>query len=70
MPIRAFWFMAGQLKRLFAEQDIRALRIANCAQSFEAAKELAEILEADLGHTGRQEESLDEDGWNDLKNMR
>lgn len=69
MPIRAFWFMASQIRRLLAEQDIRSLRIANQAQSYESAKSYFETLQAELGMTGRQEEALDEEGWAELKRM-
>lgn len=40
MPIKVFWSLVGNIHKIEADEDRRALRVALCSQSSEGAKAL------------------------------
>ena len=76
LPVITFWFMAATLIRLMAEQDMRALTIANAAQSSEGAEasqkrlvmEMSGKTEAELVEEAMTAE-LDREGLDSLRMM-
>jgi hypothetical protein len=74
MPIRAFWLLNGNIRRIRATQDIRDLMTAISAQSAEGAKELQERLVLEIGevYKGPPQQlqvERDEEGFNELRSM-
>lgn len=66
LPLRTFWSLNRQVDRLNAEADQRALRVANSAQSPEAAKALTEQLRLELDSPIVMEKKFDEAKFLDL----
>lgn len=48
MPLRSFWALTGNIHKIEADEDRRALRIAVCAQSSEGVKSLFDEYEQKL----------------------
>jgi len=74
LPIRVFWFMNNTIHRVVAEQDMRALTVANAAQSAEGTKEHRERLVVSLGEVIKHDgpppvENLDRAGLQGLKGL-
>jgi hypothetical protein len=72
LPIRAFWTLNGNVNRLLAEEDLRALMLHTQRQSVEGAvgydkKLRAEVFPADP--TDPRNAERDEAGFADLKAM-
>lgn len=74
LPIRAFWLMHGNIRRVKAGEDIRSLVVAMSAQSAEGAKECQERLVLEMGQIARNHEvtpviqaERDEAGFAELK---
>lgn len=70
LPIHVFWMLSGNVNRIRAEEDLRALRIGNMAQGQGGASELAEKLVKEMGEvckTDPRNEQRDEEGFADLK---
>lgn len=49
MPLRAFWSFQGQVNRLRAEEDLRAIQVTAAGQSGEVYKEVSETLRTEHG---------------------
>ena len=49
MPIRCFWTLSGNINRIQAQDDIRALSLACYSQDKEAATTYRERLEMEMG---------------------
>jgi len=71
MPIRAFWLMSGNIRRLRASNDMRTLAVAAAAQSADGYKETHERLVLEIGtvYAGPTSVERDEAGLNELKMM-
>lgn len=75
MPIRAFWLMSGNIRRVRAGNDLRAMMVATVAQAPEGAKEMQERLVLEMGDVyvsktvSPLEVERDEEGFNELKAM-
>lgn len=73
MPIRAFWALVGNIHKIEADEDRRALRIAVGAQSSEGIKTLFDEFDDKLKgvvvgpESGPMNAKRDEDGIKDLK---
>lgn len=55
LPMRTFWFMSNSIERILAQKDMRALTVAVCGQSSEAAIDHREKLVLELGPVVEQE---------------
>lgn len=74
MPIRAFWTMSGNIRRLRASSDVRDLMVAVAAQAPDGVKDLQERLTLEIGtvYVGPppgMEVERDEEGFNELRSM-
>ena len=75
MPLRAFWALVGNVHKIEADEDRRALRIAVCAQSSEGVKSLFDEYEKKLegvvvtSADNPMNAVRDEQGVQDLKDM-
>lgn len=49
IPLKRFWFLANQVDRLRAEQEIRQLQLLGSAQSGDAYKEAIKALKNEMG---------------------
>lgn len=58
-PLKTFWSLQRQITALRAEEDQRALAIASCTQSGEAAGRLQEQLKNELGEPVVKETTFD-----------
>ena len=83
MPIRRFWLFSGNVDRIQAQKDLRALAISASSQDSKAATECRNRLVIELGNiqetdapvyhsgetTAQLDEERDEAGFNELKMM-
>jgi len=74
MPIRAFWTMSGNIRRLRASSDLRDLMVVSAAQSADGYKETHERLVLEIGtvyvgDSNPMNVERDEAGFNELKMM-
>lgn len=83
MPIRRFWLFSGNVDRIHAQEDLRALAVAASAQDGKSATECQKRLVVELGtvqetdapetasgeYHPQLEEQRDEAGFNELKMM-
>lgn len=74
IPIRAFWLMNGCVGRLLAEKDLRAITVQQSRHGGEAATQVRQHLEIEMGTTGRVKEEVnpllaerDQTGFEELK---
>lgn len=67
MPIKRFWLLSGSIDRMYASNDIRAIRVAAAVLSNEAYEEISSHLAETVGEISRREFYLDVDAINDLK---
>ena len=71
MPVKAFWLMSGNIRRIRAGEDIRRLMTNAAAQSGEGVKELQNRLVLELGEVFSEKAGIhverDEAGFNELK---
>ena len=49
MPVRAFWLMSSNIRRVRANEDVRSLMIASAAQSAEGIEDVRERLILEIG---------------------
>lgn len=75
MPIRRFWLFVGNVDRIMAQKDLRALLTGASAQTSEGGKAHQNRLIVELGtiqtlkDTGPVHEERDEIGFKELKFM-
>jgi len=73
MPIRAFWLFSGNIRRVRAENDMRALMVATASQSAEGIENHQERLVLEIGLVMTDNPVLDVDrdekGFSELKMM-
>lgn len=75
MPIRAFWALVGNIHKIEADEDRRALRVAVCAQSPDGIKSLFEEFDEKLKGVvvgpewNPMDAKRDENGVNELKGL-
>lgn len=73
MPIKTFWLMSGNIRRIRAGDDLRSLMTAAAAQSPEGARECQERLTIEIGDVIKEpsvmEAVRDEVGFAELKLM-
>lgn len=72
MPIRAFWLMSGNVRRLRAHSDVRSLMVASAAQSPEGIDEVRERLVLEIGEVAKEPPTSverDEAGFEELRAM-
>lgn len=63
MPIRAFWLMSGNVRRLRAHSDMRSLMVASAAQSTEGVENTQERLILEIGEVAKEPPtSVERDG--------
>lgn len=73
MPIRAFWLMSGNIRRVRAGNDLRAILVSAAAQSPEGIKDLQERYVVEMGdvyvskNVSPLEVERDEEGFGELK---
>ena len=53
LPIRAFWLMHGNIRRITAGEDIRTLSVSMAAQSGDGARECHDRLVLEMGEVMR-----------------
>lgn len=49
LPLKRFWFLANQVDRIRAEEDMRQLQLLACAQSSEGFESAVESLRTQMG---------------------
>lgn len=49
LPLKTFWLMSGNVDRVMAQSDMRALTVSVCGQAGEAAKEYRARLVIEIG---------------------
>ena len=73
LPVKTFWLMSGNIRRIRAESDLRGLMVAAVAQSSEAIKDYQEKLILEMGVVVKAPAAADierdEKGFADLKAM-
>jgi hypothetical protein len=73
MPVRAFWLMFSNIRRIRAGDDVRNLMTSAAAQSADGVKELQEKLVLEIGTVATEapeiEAKRDEAGFAELKAM-
>lgn len=73
MPVRAFWLMFSNIRRIRAGDDVRHLMTAAAAQSSDGVKELQEKLVLEIGVVANEppviDAQRDEQGFAELKAM-
>ena len=73
MPVKAFWLMFSNIRRIRAGDDVRHLMTAAAAQSAEGVKELQERLVLEIGMVSNETPALDvqrdDAGFAELKAM-
>lgn len=73
MPIKAFWLMFSNIRRIRAGEDVRHLMTAAAAQSSDGVKELQEKLVLEIGEVANEPPTIDakrdEAGFAELKAM-
>jgi hypothetical protein len=74
MPIRAFWLFSGNIRRVRADSDMRALMVATAAQSAEGIEHHQERLVLEIGLVMSNDNPMldverDEKGFSELKTM-
>lgn len=73
LPIKTFWLMSGNIRRIKAGDDMRQLMTAAAAQSAEGITEYRERLVIEIGTVFNEEASpiveRDEAGFAELKMM-
>lgn len=73
MPIRAFWLMFSNIRRIRAGDDLRGLMVHSAAQSADGFKECQEKLVLEIGTVVSEPPSFhaerDEQGFEELKAM-
>ena len=73
MPIKSFWLMFSNIRRIRAGDDVRHLMTAAASQSSEGVKELQEKLVLEIGVVANEPPALDvkrdEAGFAELKAM-
>lgn len=72
MPVRMFWHMCGQVDRVLAQNDLRAVRVAGTTMSEDGGRAVSDMLKQELGRittAAPVEEQLDRDGLEGLKSM-
>lgn len=72
MPIRAFWLMSGNVKRVRAYSDVRSLTVAAAAQSADGIEEIRERLVLEIGTVINEPPTVverDEAGFAELRAM-
>lgn len=73
MPIKTFWLMFSNIRRIRAGDDVRHLMTAAAAQSAEGVKELRDKLVLEIGHVASESPVIDtqrdEAGFAELKAM-
>lgn len=73
IPIKTFWLMSGNIRRIRAGDDLRRLMTAAAAQSPDGAQECQERLIIDIGDVIKEpsvaEAARDEIGFAELKLM-
>ena len=74
IPVRAFWLMSGNIRRIKAGDDLRNLMTATAAQSADGIKEYRERLIIDIGEVMKEsvvtiEAERDDVGFAELRSM-
>ena len=73
IPIKTFWLMSGNIRRIKAGDDLRNLMTATAAQSAEGIQEYRERLIVDIGEVMKEPSAIDverdEAGFAELKSM-
>jgi hypothetical protein len=63
MPVRAFWLMSSNIRRIRAQSDVRSLMVASAAQSPEGIDEIRERLVLEIGEVVKEPPaSVERDG--------
>lgn len=75
MPIRAFWLMSGNIRRIQAGDDIRSVTNQAVSQSSDSIREYRDSLVLKIGtvvtepHTAVMAVERDEQGFSELRMM-
>ena len=69
MPVKAFWRLNEQVRRVMSEKDMRLLSVMIHSQSAEAAKEYRGYLQQEMGEITVKEEGFDRAGYDELKRL-
>ena len=73
IPIKTFWLMSGNIRRIRAGDDLRNLMTATASQSADGVKEYRERLIVDIGEVMKEpsvaDAERDEAGFAELKSM-
>ncbi len=73
IPVKAFWLMSGNIRRIRAGDDLRNLMTASAVQNAEGFQEYRERLIVDMGEVVKEpsviEVERDEAGFAELRSM-
>jgi len=71
LPIKSFWLMSENVRRIQAENDMRAVSVAANVQSPEGLQEFHEKLVIELGEVSKEpivpSAERDQEGFNELR---
>jgi len=71
MPIKTFWMMSENVRRIQAENDMRSVSVAVNSQSSEGLQEFHEKLVLEVGDVAKEpvvpDAVRDEEGFNELR---